>query len=260
MARKSENPKAESVKTEVARKKQPAASEPTHRKASPLGPADLLAAARDGDIDGIRAALDAGIAVDTVVGGMADMLAQVLPAAQKMAEAMKAGGLKTAIALAAAANMSARSEPRDDAIDAVPHELRGMTALMIAAKEGHLDAARFLIERGADVMARSSCPPIGQPALYFATWYKHVAVMKVLLDAGADPSSTGKTPTGAPLATPLFAAVDTGHPEAVRLLLERGARTDLKSFDIAGVMTPLELAIRYNRTEIADILKQASKK
>jgi len=42
--------------------------------------------------------------------------------------------------------------------------------------------------------------------------------------------------------------------------LERGARTDLKSFDIAGVMTPLELANRYGRAKIAEIFKQFSKK
>jgi len=41
---------------------------------------------------------------------------------------------------------------------------------------------------------------------------------------------------------------------------ERGARTDLKSFDIAGVMTPLELANRHGRAKIAEIFKQFSKK
>lgn len=258
MAKKSK-PNGNSPKKDVTGSDQPAQNESASRKSGPIGPAELLTAAQDGDIDGIRAALDAGVPVDAMAGGMADTLKQVLPAAQEMAEVAKAGGLKALIALAAAANMSARfEEPRKDAQDAIPYDLRGMTALMIAAKKGHLEAARLLIERGADVMARSSSPPIGQPPLYFATWYKHIEVMKLLLDAGADPSSTGKVGSGVPIATPLFAAVDTGQVEAVRLLLERGARTDLKSFDIAGVMTPLELAIRYDRNEIAEMLKAKS--
>jgi hypothetical protein len=257
-------PKANGPQRDVGSSSQQGKTEPTHRKSGPIGTGDLLAAARDGDIEGIRAALDAGISIDAMAGGMADTLKQVLPAAQKMADAMKSmkgGEMEKLIALAAAANMSARSEqPRRDAGDDIPHNLGGMTALMIAAKNGRLETARFLIERGADLMARSSSPPMGQPPLYFATWYKHIEVMKLLLDAGADPSSTGKVGSGVPIATPLFAAVDTGQPDAVRLLLERGARTDLKSSDIAGVMTPLELAIRYNRTEIAEILKQVSEK
>lgn len=264
MAKNPGNPKANGPQKDVGSSNQRNKTESTQRKSGPIGPADLLTAARDGDIEGIRAALDAGVAVDAAPGGMADALNRVLPIAQKMADAMKSmkgGEMEKLIALAAAANMSARSEePRKDAGDDIPYDLRGMTALMIAAKNGHLEAARFLIERGADVMARSSSPPIGQPPLYFATRYKHIEVMKLLLDAGADPSSTGKVGSGVPIATPLFAAVDTGQPDAVRLLLERGARTDLKSSNIAGVMTPLELAIRNNRTEIAEILKQASEK
>ena len=51
--------------------------------------------------------------------------------------------------------------------------------------------------------------------------------MKVLLDAGADPSSTGQLASGKPIATPLFAAVESRNPDAVRLLLECADRSEV---------------------------------
>jgi ankyrin repeat protein len=212
----------------IARKKQNDQIERMLREAGassgPIGPVELLVAANEGNVQGVRAALDAGIPVDTY------------------------GGIS-----------SGPTSDWDSYVQgALPPDFYGLTALMIAARNGHADAARLLIERGADVNARAR-PSHRQPALYFAASKGHVEVMRLLLDAGADPSSTGQLASGKPIATPLFAAVDGGHVEAVRLLLERGARTDLKSSDIAGVMTPLELAISYDRTEIADILKKAGR-
>ena len=82
---------------------------------------------------------------------------------------------------------SPESEPED-------HDV---TSLMVAAREGKLETAELLLERGADVNARSA---IGRSALHFAAdawWHEDVQMVEVLLEAGADAvaqDSSGRTP------------------------------------------------------------------
>ena len=81
--------------------------------------------------------------------------------------------------------------------------LRGQTALMWAAGEGHSEAIKALIERGADFRARSNA---GWTALLFAAREGQIDAVQTLLHVGADvndalPASTGgarRRPEGAP--------------------------------------------------------------
>ena len=74
----------------------------------------------------------------------------------------------------------------------------------------------------------------------------------LLLDAGEDPSRYN--PDGFHShSTPLHQAVLAGHAEVVRLLVERGARLDVK--DGIYQSTPLGWADYGGRTEIADYLR-----
>ncbi len=112
----------------------------------------------------------------------------------------------------------------------------GWTALMYAAREGAVNAARVLAESGADLNATD---PDGTSALLFAIINGHYDVAAVLIEEGADldlPDRTGMTP--------LYAAVDMhtlgstfGRPDpelsvidgsvpAIELLLEHGANPD----------------------------------
>jgi ankyrin repeat protein len=95
-----------------------------------------------------------------------------------------------------------------------------------ACKAGQPEAVRVLIGAGVDVnTAEGSGPPRSGKALLWAIrpleWTTgHRRVVEILLDHGADPSGI----EGDCVVTPLLAAAEWNHPEAVGLLLERGAR------------------------------------
>ena len=104
---------------------------------------------------------------------------------------------------------------------------RQVTPLMCAAREGHLEAVRLLLQSGAEVAAeavlyKSDGGP-GTEALHFASANGHLPVIEALLDAGADPNAHGRWGR-----TPLTLAIQQKQFDAVRLLLVRGADVKLK--------------------------------
>ncbi|HVA48653.1 MAG TPA: ankyrin repeat domain-containing protein [Pirellulales bacterium] len=118
----------------------------------------------------------------------------------------------------------------------------GASALMWAADD--LEKTRWLLERGAEVNARSDD---GRTALAIAaSRFGSLAVVRLLLDSGADPSVRSPSYKG-PL-TPLREAADVGDEAVVRLLIERGA--DVKS---AGPL-PLIAALNANDARCVDLL------
>jgi ankyrin repeat protein len=93
------------------------------------------------------------------------------------------------------------------------------------------DAARLL--PAADAEARHR-------ALALAAQHGHAAIVRLLLDAGEDPSRYN--PEGNHVhSTPLHQAVLTGNEAVVRLLVERGARLDIR--DTVWQGTPLGWAL-----------------
>ena len=118
----------------------------------------------------------------------------------------------------------------DRLVEEVPHQLYvGDTALHLAAAALRPLAVRALIDAGADSNAGNRR---GATALHYAcdarpkagkTWNpsKQRSVIELLLDAGSDIEHKDKAG-----AAPLHRAVRARSPEAVRCLLERGARVD----------------------------------
>ena len=128
-------------------------------------------------------------------------------------------------------------EPHPDRLEggfAYPQIPRGqLTALHFASRQGRLEAARTLIEAGADLNAVDED---GANALILATLNSHFDLAGMLLDAGADPNVAdiyGRTV--------LFVAVDldmagdtpeTGSEDElapidiVKLALAKGAKAD----------------------------------
>ena len=115
-------------------------------------------------------------------------------------------------------------------VDAVPHQVYvGDTALHLAAAALRPLAVGTLLEAKADSNAENRR---GATALHYAcdarpkagnTWdpSKQRSVIELLLDAGSDIEHKDKAG-----ATPLHRAIRARSPEAVRCLLERGARVD----------------------------------
>ena len=94
----------------------------------------------------------------------------------------------------------------------------GYTALMWASEYGNLEAAKLLIENGADVNAKDK---YGDTALIEAG---HLEVVKLLIENGADVNA--KNEDGK---TALMRASREGHLEVVKYLIENGADVNAKS-------------------------------
>lgn len=99
----------------------------------------------------------------------------------------------------------------------------GFTPLHLAAFFGHEDAARFLVERGADPSVVSHSP-LGVAPLHSAAAGDHGAVARLLVEAGADVNARQRGGW-----VPLHSAASHGDADLVRFLLERGADPDARN-------------------------------
>jgi ankyrin repeat protein len=130
------------------------------------------------------------------------------------------------------------------------------TPVFTALAFGMLDAAKVLAKRGAridlpaaaglglvDDAARllpSAEPEARHRALSLAAQHGHAEIIRLLLDAGEDPNRYNPA-SNHPHTTPLHQAVLGGHEAVVRLLVERGARLDIRDTIWQG--TPLGWAL-----------------
>ncbi len=122
----------------------------------------------------------------------------------------------------------------------------GWTALHLAAFFGQISAARVLIQRGADVNARSenhlaNCP------LHAAAAGRHFAVCELLLGDGAE--ADAKQHGGF---TALMAAAQHGDRGLAELLLKRGATRSPKSDE---GKTAADIAAEHGHEELAAFLR-----
>ncbi|WP_348264048.1 ankyrin repeat domain-containing protein [Telmatobacter sp. DSM 110680] len=143
------------------------------------------------------------------------------------------------------------------------------SGIRAAATQQNLAAAHALIARGAQVDltiaaamgrvddARRMLPiaDAGERhlALAFASQKGEIEIVRLLLDAGEDPNRYN--PLGSHShSTPLHQAALYGHVDVVRLLIERGARVDMK--DLLWQGTPADWAKHEGRTEAEILLRK----
>jgi hypothetical protein len=119
----------------------------------------------------------------------------------------------------------------------------GMTALHLAALEGHAAIARLLLEHHAPINARG---PRGETPLHLATYGGHSTVAEVLLEQGADLQATNAAGE-----TALHLAARKGHTALAELFVE--SKADLQAPDRQG-FTPLHSAAEAGHSEIVKLL------
>jgi len=108
----------------------------------------------------------------------------------------------------------------------------GQTPLIHSISKKKSDAARFLIESGADIKIKDA---EGFDALLWAAHYGNLEIIDLLLGKGADIESQDSSGE-----TPLMCAVSNGNLEVINLLLDRGA--NIESRDFQG-WTPIKLTV-----------------
>jgi ankyrin repeat protein len=108
-------------------------------------------------------------------------------------------------------------------------QIRGQTAAMWAAAEGHAAALELLADAGADLNLASTAstrperrPAGGMTALLFAARQGHIDAVRTLIAAGADVNLAGADNT-----SPLLIAIVNGHYDLAYLLLEHGANPSI---------------------------------
>ena len=94
-------------------------------------------------------------------------------------------------------------------------------------------------------------------ALSVACDHGRTEIARLLLEAGEDPNRYNPI-GGHSHATPLHQAAAGGHENVVRLLLDHGARLNMK--DILWHATPAEWARHEGRTEVEQYLRRAEEK
>ncbi|WP_047048926.1 ankyrin repeat domain-containing protein [Vibrio mexicanus] len=123
------------------------------------------------------------------------------------------------------------------------------TAVMVAARDGDIEALKVLMEQGGD----QTIPDHYMKAipLHKAAYNGRPDVIRLLAHySGFQETLNAQGPNNG--YTPLHDAIWHGHVEAAKVLIDAGARTDLVGYD---GKTPLMLAKEYRYQNIVDLLE-----
>jgi hypothetical protein len=135
---------------------------------------------------------------------------------------------------------------------------------------GKHEAAKALVRRGTPIDTVAAAAGLGRindvrrmlptasaedrhRALALASQVGHADVVSMLLDAGEDPNRFNPPGTHSH-SSPIHQAIAGGHLNVVKLLLDRGARLDIKDTIYQG--TPLGWAEYCEKSEVAAFLRE----
>lgn len=124
----------------------------------------------------------------------------------------------------------------------------GCTPFMVAIVNGHIKAAEILLDNDKTDVNYSL--PSGSSALYLAGTHNHYSLVKKILEAKADLSLDNKK-----YPSTLEAAVEKGHIETAKLLIEHGAKVYDKDTRYPSVSNALQVCCEYEAKSSEDLQK-----
>lgn len=143
------------------------------------------------------------------------------------------------------ASLVARLLERGASVEAEDKD--GVSALKWAAANGHLEATKVLLSKGATVQKKGAGVTV-HGVLWATAQRGHVAILKLLLSAVDDPRGHASVC--------LLPAIEQHRIAAVRALLDLGADPNVK----IGGESFLTIAEKQSDTEIAQLLRDAGAK
>lgn len=187
-----------------------------------VGETPLMSASRTGALQGVNQLIEAGAEVN-VAESSREQTALMWAAAQGHVDVVD-------VLIDAGANLESKSKVRPmlmfaDATNGgafdqgVTENLGGYTALLFAARNGHIDVAQSLLAAGANIDNQAGN---GSSPLVVATHSGHTELALMLLREGADANSMGAGYTA------LHAAILRGDLVVVDALLDHGANPDTR--------------------------------
>jgi ankyrin repeat protein len=194
---------------------------------------ELFAAIEAGDVGAVRALVTADPALATARDddGVSALMRARYRSDRGLIEAILAAGPELdAFEAAALGDLDRLAVLLAGGADADAVTADGFTALHFAAFFGKPEAARLLLDRGADVDARGRGWMTGAP-LHSAASGRHVDVVEILLAAGADPNARQSGGW-----TPLHSGAHNGDVATVALMITAGADLEAESDDGASVL------------------------
>ena len=234
--------------------------------ASEFGYTPLMSAAGKGRVEIVRILLDYGASVnlttmtggyalmDAILGGGHEEVVDILLDHGTMVNNRQSRGYTPLIYAAKDGHTGIVTKLLDHG--AIPdiktlYPDKNETALMKAAHNGHHDVVSVLLAHGATVDMKNR---MDETALDIATQQGHVRVMEILLENGASPEGgdilyEGWYRYGE---VPLIKAVSAGREDCVSVLLNHGARVEVKNEK--GV-TARKLAEDLGHEKIQNLLK-----
>jgi ankyrin repeat protein len=131
----------------------------------------------------------------------------------------------------------------------------GETALMLASKNGAVEAITRLLAAGADVNAREDLR--GTTPLMWAADQGHAAAMQVLIDHGADVAARSKTMESVHTVMVYQSIRLTGNSVLARRFAARPGNHLEDADPYSGALTPLAFAVRRNAMDAVRVLLSA---
>jgi ankyrin repeat protein len=186
----------------------------------------------------VNANSDNGTPLDTAIRGNQPEIADLL-----LKHGGKYGSIRTA---AGGGDIEAVKEFLAAGADVNAKSKYGGTPLQYAAAYGHKETAELLVAKGADVNAKDKN---GYTPLFGAALEGHKEVAELLIAKGADVNAKDDTHRW----TPLHQAAKSGRKEIAELLIAEGAEVNAKN---DSGTTPLDWAIDFKQTELADLLRK----